>query len=349
MLQSLPAIMFLKVDNSTRKTVSFTRYSDLAKSYAIFNNDSFENNYYTTGLQLHEMGKKCWQSPSDDNLDREHDSREEDLGNENDINATITPPPSPEEKRRNIFGVEILPEIPEECEDSDEDDYILAEESNNKMKRFSIAIKRLSTLGDNLDDCISNQFRRDSHSDKNSENREFSEVEVTYDNVSPVTDIQREKIFNSFAFRCQSAYSSMRRRMWMPSHKVYRIRRRTLYALYSVNDTFVKPLTRSLSCWKFYPSLLLSFTKLSMTAVFLPLVPLIASVMHPKISTIESNFLMSLYAFAWICFLLSTPWLIQTQKKNFKYIVLIGLIIWTAACFGKLIFICDNDITRGWL
>lgn len=345
MLQTLPAILLLKVDDTVRRPVSFSRYSDLAKTYAIFSNENPDNNFYSTELQLHDMGKKCWKSPSDDNLHRDHESKDGDAAYENEANGTITPPPSPEEKRRNIFGVEILPEIPEESEDSDEDDYSLADKSkNNNMKHFSLAIKRLSTLGDNLDDCISNQFRRDSQSDVGSENREYTEVTVTYDTVSPVTDIQREKIFNSFSFRCQSAYASMRRRIWMPSYKVYRVRRRMVYLMYNVNDTFIKPLTRSTSNWRFYPSLLLAFTKLSLTAVFLPLLPLIASGMHPKISTLELNFLMSLYAFSWICFLLCTPWLVQTRKRNFKYIALIGLIISTAACFSK--FVVDSTFNN---
>ncbi|KAJ0179473.1 hypothetical protein K1T71_005185 [Dendrolimus kikuchii] len=335
MLQTLPAILLMRVDDSIRRPVSFSRYSDLAKTYAIFSNDNIENNYYATELQLHDLGKKCWKSPSDDNLHREFDSKDE-ASYDNEIVTTITPPPSPEEKRRNIFGVEILPEIPEESEESDDDEDRFVtdkDKSRNKIKRLSVAIKRLSTLGDSLDDCISKQIRRDSHHSVNSDNKEYSEVEVTYDNISPVTDIQREKIFNSFSFRCQSAYASMRRRIWMPSYRVYSIRRRLVYFMYNVNDTFVKPLTRSLSCWRFYPSLLLAFSKLSLTAISLVLLPMIGTQTHPKISTSDSNFLLSLYGFTWICFLLSMPWLATTPKRNYQYIALIGLIVSTAACF----------------
>ncbi|KAG6450724.1 uncharacterized protein LOC115443940 isoform X2 [Manduca sexta] len=333
LLQSLPAIMLLRVDNNISRPVSFSRYSDLAKTYAIFSNEGVDN--YTAELQLHDLSKKCWKSPSDDNLYREVETMDDDVVYDNE-NATITPPPSPEEKRRNIFGVEILPEIPEESEDDDDDEeehYVSEKEAGNKKKRLSVAIKRLSTLGDNLDDCISKQIRRDSHQSENGDIKEYSEVEVTYDNISPVTDIQREKIFKSFSFRCQSAYASMRRRMWMPSYRVYRIRRRMLYFLYNLNDTFVKPLTRSLSCWKFYPSLILAFAKLSLTGICLVLLPIIGTQMKPKISVTDINFLMSLYGFTWICFLLSTPWLAQTPKRNFKYVALLGVIVSTAACF----------------
>lgn len=341
MIQTLPAILLLRVNDRIRRPVSFSRYSDLAKTYAIFSNDNVENNYYATELPLHDLGKKCWKSPSDDNLHREFDSKDE-VGYDNEIVATITPPPSPEEKRRNIFGVEILPEIPEESEESDDDDDHFVtdkEKSRINIKRLSVAIKRLSTLGDSLDDCISNQIRRDSHQSENSDNKEYSEVEVTYDNISPVTDIQREKIFNSFNFRCQSAYASMRRRIWMPSYRVYRIKKRLVYFMYNINDTFLKPLTRSLSCWRFYPSLLLAFSKLSLTAVSLVLLPMIGTQTHPKISMSDSNFLMSLYGFTWICFLLSMPWLATTPKRNFKYIAVIGLMVSTVACFGKYITI----------
>ncbi|XP_075972243.1 uncharacterized protein LOC142974033 isoform X2 [Anticarsia gemmatalis] len=342
MLQTLPAILLLRVEQRFMRPVSFSRYSDVAKTYAMFNNEVMvENNYYSTELPLHDMGKKCWKSPSDDNLHRESEYTDGGFEMDGDIVATITPPPSPEEKRRNIFGVEILPEIPEESEDSEsEGSESESEESDEEQgvsknkKRLSVAIKRLSTLGDNLDDYITKQVRKDSRTDQDiSEQNEYEEIEVTYDNVSPVTDIQREKIFNSFSFRCQSAYASMRRRMWMPSYKIYTMRRRFTYFIYYLNDTFLKPLTRSLSCWKFYPALMIYFSRLSLTSVAMVSLPMIASEMHPKISMADSNFLMTLYGFTWICFLMCTPWLAQTPKRNFKYVAVVGLFVSTAACF----------------
>lgn len=338
MLQTLPAIMLLKVDDKIRRPASYTRYTD--KTYAIFNNEGM--NGYTNELQLHDLSRKCWQSPSDDNLHR-HDEGDE-LDNDRYVNVTITPPPSPEEKRRNIFGVEILPEIPEESEESEDDseesdgDY---EESTNNVdnnrKRFSFAIKRLSTIGDSFDDYITKQIRRDSEQTESDtfESKEYSEIEVTYDTISPVTDIQREKVFNSFSFRCQSAYASLRRKMRMPSYRVYRLKRRTVYLMYNINDTFIKPLTRSLSCWRFYPALMLCFCKLTLSAVSLVLMPMIASQVKPKISMTETNFLISLHGFTWICFLLCTPWLAQTPKRNFKYVTVMGLMVSTIATFGK--------------
>lgn len=338
LLQALPAILLLRVNDSVKKPLSFSRYSDLAKTYAIFSNEGLDNNYYTAEVQLHDLSKKCWKSPSDDNLHREVDLNNDEVGFEND-NPTITPPPSPEEKRRNIFGVEILPEIPEESEDEDEEFYASDKDVNMNKKRLSNAIKRLSTLGDSLDDYITKQIRRDSRQSENSDINEYSEVEVTYDNISPVTDIQREKIFNSFSFRCHSAYASMRRRMWMPSYRVYIIKRRLLYFMYNLNDTFIKPLTRSLSCWKFYPSLLLAFTKLSLTGISFVLLPILGTQILPPISTTEINFFMSLHGFTWVCFLLSTPWLAQTPKRNYKYVAVLGLVTSTVACFRKFIFL----------
>lgn len=338
MLQTLPAILLLRVDESISRPISFSRYSDLAKTYAVFNNEGMDKNLYTTELQLHDMSKKCWKSPSDDNLHRDLDFIQGDFEYNSDIVATITPPPSPEEKRRNIFGVEILPEIPEESEDSEsenEEPPVNQKDGSKNIKRLSVAIKRLSTLGDSFDDCITKQIRRDSQPDRDGdEQKEYCEVEVTYENISPVTDIQREKIFNSFSFRCQSAYASMRRRMWMPSYRIYTLRRRMTFFMYNINDTFVKPLTRSLSSWKFYPSLMLYFSRLSLTSVTMVSLTKIASEMHPKISISDANFLMTLYGFTWICFLLSTPWLAQTPKRNFKYVALAGLIISTVGCFG---------------
>lgn len=352
MLQTLPAIMLLRVEEKFLRPISFSRYSDVAKTYSVFSNEGTDPTYYSTELQLHDLSKKCWKSPSDDNLHR-HSEHEEGFEYDSETNATITPPPSPEEKRRNIFGVEILPEIPEENEDnisdesdsegtenedseSDDSSKVEAGSSNNK-KRLSIAIKRLSMLSDNLDDFISKQFRRDSHTSEQDEadHREYTEIEVTYDNISPVTDIQREKVFNSFSFRCQSAYAGLRRRMWMPSYKIYTMKRRLTYFIYNINDTFLKPLTRSLSSWKFYPSLLMYFSKLSLTSVAMVSLPMIASEMHPKISIADSNFIMTLYGFSWICFLMCTPWLAQTPKRNFKFVALAGLFISTLACIRK--------------
>lgn len=334
MLQSLPAIMLLRVEEGLFRPVSFSRYSDAAKAYAVFSNEGIDINYFATELPLHDMSKKCWKSPSDDNEYRDPEFTDA-FEFDSDMVATITPPPSPEEKRRNIFGVEILPEIPEESEDSDIEDIISGQEAGSNKKRLSVAIKRLSILGDNLDDYITKQFRKDSNTIErdNTSYKEYAEIEVTYDTVSPVTDIQREKIFNSFSFRCQSAYASMKRRMWMPSYKVYTMKRKFTYFIYYINDTFVKPLTRSLTCWRFYPSLLICFSKLSLTSVTMVLLPVIASEMHPKISRADSNFLMTLYAFTWICFLMSTPWLAQTPKRNFKYVAVVGLIISTVSCF----------------
>ncbi|KAF9822826.1 hypothetical protein SFRURICE_000895 [Spodoptera frugiperda] len=328
MLQTLPAILLLRVDESIQRPISYSRYSDLAKTYAVFSNEGMDKNFYTNELPLHDLSQKYWKSP-DDNLHKEPDFSE-DFEYDGDIVATITPPPSPEEKRKNIFGVEILPEIPEESEESECEEE--EKDASVNKKRFSVAIKRLSTLGDSFDDCISKQIRRDSQPD-GIEQKDYTEVEVTYDNVSPVTDIQREKIFNSFSFRCQSAYASMRRRMWMPSYRIYTIRRRLTFFMYNINDTFIKPLTRSLSCWKFYPSLLLYFARLSLTSVAMVSLSKIASEMHPRIPMSEANFLMTLYGFTWICFLLSTPWLAQTPRRNFKYVALAGVVISTLGCF----------------
>ncbi|CAK1578574.1 unnamed protein product [Parnassius mnemosyne] len=331
MLQAMPAVFLLKIDESIRKSTSYSRTADLYKSFTGFHNDCVDN-YYTAELQLHDLSKKCWKSPSDDNLHREDD----EVGENTEVVGTITPPPSPEERRRNIFGIDILPDIPEESEESEEDieQRIPGKEMSNSQRRLSIAIKRLNTLGDNLDDYITKQTKRDSEDDSSGhDGKEYSELEVTYDNISPITDIHREKLFNSFSFRCQSTITNIKRRIWIPSYRMYRVRRRLLYVIYSINDTFTKPLTRSLSCWKFYPALLLSFAKLCLTAVSLMLLPMIAQQVRPNISMFETNFLMSLHGFTWICFLSSTPWLAQTPKRNFKYVAVIGLIVTTTACF----------------
>ncbi|XP_047545967.1 uncharacterized protein LOC125077898 [Vanessa atalanta] len=326
MLQTLPAIMLLKIDE-TRKSSYLSRYKELSQTFMVFKNDSMDN-FYGTELKLHDLSKKCWNNPSNDNLHR-LDELDYDDGS---IIETITPPPSPEEKRRNIFGVEILPEIPEESEESEDEQSVTSINNNNK-KRLSVAIKRLSTLGDNLDGCIINQLRKDSQCNSDINDKDYSEVEVTYETIAPVTDIHTEKILNSFSFRCQSAYVNMRRKLWMPSYRIYRIRRRLLYLMYNINDTFVKPLTRSLSCLKFYPALLLSFTKLTLTGIGIVLLPMIGLQLRPRIAVLENNFLMSLHGFTWVCFLMCTPWLAQTPKRNFKYVAVCGLIITTCACF----------------
>ncbi|XP_061728443.1 uncharacterized protein LOC133533468 isoform X2 [Cydia pomonella] len=335
MLQTLPAVMLLKVNPTAARPVSFSRYSDLSKTYAIYSNE-VENECYSNEMQLHDMGRKCWKSPSDDNLHREEVLRI-DAG-ESYTTTTITPPNSPEDTRRNAFGINILPDILEETEESeeDEDDHSNIKETdiNKNNKRYSAAIKSLSTISDNLDDYITRQGRRDSESDRECEkNREYTELEVTYDNVSPITDIQREKIMKSFSFRCESAYARIRRRFWMPSYRMYRLRRKLQFTLYSINDTLIKPLTRSLSSWRFYPALLLSFSHLSLLAISLVLLPMVASHVRPKITMTESNFLMSLHGFTWLCFLLCMPWLTETPKRNFKYVAVLGLIISTLACF----------------
>lgn len=335
MLQTLPAVMLLKVNPTAARPVSFSRYSDLSKTYAIYSNE-VENECYSNEMQLHDMGRKCWKSPSDDNLHREEVLRI-DAG-ESYTTTTITPPNSPEDTRRNAFGINILPDILEETEESeeDEDDHSNIKETdiNKNNKRYSAAIKSLSTISDNLDDYITRQGRRNSESDRECEkNREYTELEVTYDNVSPITDIQREKIMKSFSFRCESAYARIRRRFWMPSYRMYRLRRKLQFTLYSINDTLIKPLTRSLSSWRFYPALLLSFSHLSLLAISLVLLPMVASHVRPKITMTESNFLMSLHGFTWLCFLLCMPWLTETPKRNFKYVAVLGLIISTLACF----------------
>lgn len=331
MLQTLPAILLLKVEESDTRPMSFSRYSDVSKAYSLFNNG--DSQYYSAELQLHDMGKKTWQSPSDETLHCEDEFTNQVY--EEDVNATITPPPSPEEKRRNIFGVEILPEIPEESEESDDNgDGENDTKTNNNKKRLSVAIKRLSTMGDSFSEYIMKHTRRDSQGNL-SEGREYEEIEVTYDNISPVTEIQRERTLDSFSYRCQSVFASIRRKIWIPSYRVHRIKRRMSYLKYSLNDTFIKPLSRSLSCWRFYPSLLLCWSKLSITAISLVSLPMIATQMHPKISLIEANFLITLHGFTWICFLACTPWLAQTMKRNFKYFAVSGLIMSTAACFSK--------------
>ncbi|XP_045492193.1 uncharacterized protein LOC123691708 [Colias croceus] len=335
MLQSLVAIMLLNIDESARRPASFSRYKDLSQGYMVYKNEAMDN-FYGTELQLHYLNKKCWKNPSDDQLHREEELKYDDVS----IIETITPPPSPEEKRRNIFGVDILPEIPEESEESDSDDHNAAD-INKQKNRLSVAIKRLSTLGENIDGCITNQVRRDSQTEReNADVSEYTEFEVKYETIAPMTDIHTEKIFNTFNFRCQSAYMNMKRKLSIPSYRMYRIRRRFIYFIYSINDTFLKPLTRSLSCGKFYPALLLSLSRLSLLSISLVLLPMLASEVHPKISMLEMNFLMSLYGFTWICFLLCTPWLEQTPKRNYKYIVVMGLGISTISAF---VLAADNN------
>ncbi|XP_011568360.3 uncharacterized protein LOC105398009 [Plutella xylostella] len=327
MLQALPAILLLKSTDIKRPT-TFSRYNDLAKSYAIFSNDTV-NNFYSNELHLQDMSKS-WRSPSgqsssEDEMDDIYD------GDDHVNTAAITPPPSPEEKRRNIFGVEILPEIPEETEDSDDNKSDI-NASNNQRRKFSNAIKRLSTIGDNFDEYIGKQTRRDSNTESSNRD-EYSEIDITHETIAPITEIRREKVFNSFSFRCQSAYASVRRSLWMPSYRIYRFRRRTLYLMYNINDTFIKPLTRSLVCWRFYPALLLSFTRLMLITVFMALLPLTNLNMKPKTSMIETNFILSLMGFTWISFMLTTPWLAHIPKRNCKYLSVIGLSIITAACY----------------
>lgn len=328
MLQTLPAIMLLKVQEDGKSSY-FSRYKELSQTFTVYSNDSMDN-YYGTELKLHNLSKKCWKSPADDNL-----HRFEELDDDDDcINYTTAPPPSPEEKRRNIFGVEILPEIPEESEESDAD---IQSQTSSNNKRLSFVIKRLSTIGDNFDGCIINQFRKDSLRHSNSNDKD-PQIEVVYETIAPITDIHTEQLLNTFSFRCQSAYTNMKRKLWIPSYRIYRMKRRFSYLMYNINETFFKPLTRSLTCRKFYPVLLLFFIKLALTGVGIVLMPMIGLQVRPKIAMIENNFLMSLHGFTWICFMLFTPWLAQTPKRNFKYIVLCGLIVTTCACFGKRIF-----------
>ncbi|CAG9563259.1 unnamed protein product [Danaus chrysippus] len=322
MLQTLPAILILKVDE-TKKYAYFSNDKELSQTLTCYKNEGIDN-LFGTELQLHSLTKKCWKSPSDDNLHRV-DEFDCDDGN---VLETITPPPSPEEKRRNIFGVEILPEIPEESE-TDEISISELSLSVNK-KRLSNAIKRFSTLGDNIDECITSQGRKDSLG--NIEVNENTEIEVTYETIEPITDIQTEKLFNSFGFRSRTTYTNLKRKFWIPSYKLYRAKRRVTYLICTINDTFLKPLTRSLSCGAFYPALLLNFTKLSVT-VQTVLMPVIASRMHPNIPVLEANFLISLQGFTWICFAVCTPWLVQTKRSNYKYITVCGLVISTSACF----------------
>ncbi|XP_045521452.1 uncharacterized protein LOC123712415 [Pieris brassicae] len=330
MLQSLVAIMYLNIDENIRRPASFSRYKDLSQSYMVYRNEVMESTYGTE-LQLHNLNDKSWKSPSDDQLHKVGE-----ICDDGYVSETVTPPPSPEEKRRNIFGVDILPQIPEESEEESEEQYT---KDTNNMRRLSVAIKRLSTLGDNIDGCITNQVRRDSQPEDS--NKSFVEfLEVKYETVTPITDIRTERLLNSFSFRCQSAYLNARRKIWLPSYKMYRIRRRFTYLMYSVIDTFVKPLTRSLTCGKFYPALLLSFSRLSLLSISLVLLPMLASEVEPKISVLEMNFLMSLHGFTWLCFLICTPWLAQTPKRNYKYIVVLGLLISTASAF---LLAADNN------
>lgn len=323
MLQSLVAIMFLNIDENIRRPAYFSRYKDLSQTYMVYKNEAMDSIY---GTELHSLNTKCWKSPSDDNLHREDFNCDDGY-----VSETITPPPSPEEKRRNIFGVDILPQIPEESEESESEDFT---KGANK-KRFSAAIKRLSILGDNIDGCITNQVRRDSQPEGESKS-EF--IEVKYDTITPMTDIQTEKLLSTFSFRCQSAYLNARRKVWMPSYRMYRIRRRFAYLTYSFIDTFVTPLTRSLKCWKFYPALLLSLARLCLTSISVVLLPMLASEVQPNISILETNFMMSLHAFTWICFLLCTPWLAQTPKTNYQYIVVVGLVVSTASAFREFTY-----------
>lgn len=311
--QTLPFIMFLKVDES-EKRISYSRYSDLAKAYAVFDNNAYE-------VQINELYiKKNWKSPDD--TDHNENFNDEEFDSVSMDVEMATPPPSPEEKRRNMFGVEIMPEIPEETEGNSGEEDALTEKNKNQVY---IGLKRLSSFSDCFDDYIT----RHNNIDYSSEESSSQDYNLSNRNMSNLTKSKTQQ-----TLRTPRRFTKLRQR-WISPYKYYTISKIIRHFFYNFNDTFIKPLTRSLVCWRFYPVLMLAFCKYSSVAVTLVLLPLIDLELNPDTSMLEVNFMMTLHGCSWIFFLLCTPWLVQMRKKNYKYLLVIALATYAAAAFCK--------------
>lgn len=255
---------------------------------------------------MSEVGRN-WRSPSD-NL-------EELFENHEDLEHEI---PAPHVKC--TMGVEIMPEIIEENEEEEEDTT-----SSNKNSIIKNDIKRLSVISSKLEEIID----RDS-----TETSPEVILDVTKTSESNINVISIESSASLFKDMRRSSKRSSGTCCCSPIQR-FRFRRRLKFFFECIIALMLKPLISSSRVYVFYPCLITVIHSMLSPLVFLNFIPIKANDDWKYGNMTEVSFMLSITAFAYICFLITIPWVAEISKRNMRYLYIIGLFISMTAIYRK--------------
>lgn len=346
-LQLLPVILFLKTA-TIQQPKAVLQQRSYVRAYSLFEDDMS----VASGLndvQLVDLTKKSWKSPSDENLAEQIEEFEEDPDVEEyeNVNESTTT----ENKTKNLYGVDILPQILEESENSDTDGEENESSDSHKSgtvkvrdkKKVNDDIKRLSVISDKLDEIIiKSEMPEPSEGMKNN----LTKMSDGVPNLSKMGDGKSEysivrRTSNSMDWLNDTSHLEYSRntlpdfRCCCSSYNCYRIKRKFRNAFDYLREIFIRPLKLALKTVQFYPALLLKVCSIFIPCCLSSLVALLANDVNPTLSIAELGFVLSVHGIAWLAFLILFPWMTAIPKSKYKYIAAFGCFVSAFGSFGN--------------
>lgn len=244
---------------------------------------------------------RSWKNPSD-NLEKLFENHE-------DLEHEI---PAPHVKC--TAGIEVMPEIPEENEDE------INEDDNKRNSKIINDIKRFSVISNKLEELIENDNVNTKKQEVKTNNNEVNKIQ---ESAAKFNDRVAKSDKSNIICCCCSPYQK------------FRYRRRIKNLCDCLIGIALKPLIGSCKILLFYPCLLSMIHSMLSPLIFLTIMPIMAKNNSKFGNMTEVSFMLSLTAFAYICFLITIPWVSDISKRNLKYLYLFGLGLSATALFCK--------------
>lgn len=314
-LQILPAMLFVKTE-PLPKPIPLSQFGNYNRSYNIFTESE------TSFIDSHDSSEKTWKNPSSENLALNDEN--EASTHKGVVNSTCV---GTLEER---LGLQILPKIMEVSERS----FSLSSEENlNKNDKETVddTIKRYSMISDKFDEFIAkNESNESSAKNKSLNDSQNSGETDRLENFSKETSAQesikkKRRILFSKSKSNNLSYRWHITKRWIRNNLDY------------FHDSLIAPMVFSLKIWKFYPLLLLNLCE--------SFIPLGVSILLPIIEIsitdyfiLQHTILISIHAIAWLCVLISSPWIINISKSKYKYFTVFGFFTSAIGLFGKINF-----------
>ncbi|XP_030745675.1 uncharacterized protein LOC115874608 [Sitophilus oryzae] len=223
-------------------------------------------------------------------------------------------------------GVSILPGIPEENEDEDDDDinYI----NPKRLSRISVKLEELN---------IQDQIRKDSVKDV------FTITEVVHENRPESID-RIEFIPNfespSFTYKIED-FNKAKNCFRCSAYKKFVWTRRLRSTKDFFVDNLLRPLYYAIKNLYFYPSVTTKTIGNLVSTLYITLAPFM--VINKGFSSEEATFLLTYIAFAWGFFLVGLPMVIKLNPTRMRMMLVFGLMV-SGSSFLLLSVKLSNDV-----
>ncbi|XP_044729540.1 uncharacterized protein LOC123292892 [Chrysoperla carnea] len=322
LIQIIPSILLLKNSLIGLPTIK-SRYSDFQRPLALLTDQEMvvfnaEHVTATPEVNTNENGSNLstfrqWKSLPNISQTEEvlqsnqTQENEQDNKNDNIVEEIVKDNENiPENPNTNIFrlkteyGVEILPEIPEENEDTCS---VISSNTNVYNKNLN----RLSVISTKLDEMILRQDAKDVY------------ITDSKDGVLSISNEHSYKILSE-----NTNYNSI-----LSPYKTYRVKKSYRYLKHYIYDWFLRPLKLSLKLNSFYLTLFANLSLYLSWYSFLCFIPVFTKLIDASslIGLHEPVFIISIAAFLWIVFLIITPWIADLPKRHLKIIFIFGTIL----------------------